>query len=89
MNEPIANIQPELYTLIVFLNEVNERTEKSISGLSESLNKIMPSDQVDSEVKVDKSNLGGALGDFHDQITRANKNCRRLDELNAHFKRIV
>ena len=80
--------KPELYTLLSFFTEVNEKTEKIISVLSDDLNKMLENPPNISET-LPETKLSGAIGDLHKLITKANTNYERLYRLSLHLKKIV
>jgi hypothetical protein len=80
--------KPELLNLIDFIHEVNERTDKEISGLFEVANRFLelpPTVSNDPQA----SKHSAAIGALHNEITKANMNIDRLMIIRNHLNKLI
>lgn len=80
--------KPELLTLLEFLNEVNQITEKCIAGINDQCNKLIPLVPYDDSSKPQVS-PSGALSDLRSLIEKADRNRLQLANIHEHLRKVV
>lgn len=82
--------QTELSALHSTLQEVNEKTSKLISEIDESLNKILPYQEVNkSQAEPSKPEQPCLINSLKSQIKFANENSDRLVTITRHLNTLV